>query len=170
MKKLTLILSIVFILFFCSCSSSRHVDDLSHDCKVLEAAYAGDEAVLREELKRGCNPQGNTSQVNEPIYHAIANGQRGSVAILLDAGIDVNFDWGIKGGNLLTNAVQFEQIQIVELLLARGAKTERTAGHSPLYRSIIIDNEKIQNLLISNGAKLNELDKSALEQLGLGER
>ncbi len=136
-------------------------------CRVVEAAYNGDVELLRYELDRGCDPRGNSDQVNEPIYAGIVFGNLAVVESLLDAGVDPRFDWGERGGDFLTNAVQFGHKEIVELLIERGANINRSIGHSALYRAMIQGNDMIEDFLRSNGAELNSRDKEALDSLSM---
>lgn len=152
-------------LYFMGCHNEMGIN--KNQCHVVEAAYTGDVDLLVHELDRGCNPKGDSNHVNEPVYAGIFLGNIDVVKVLLDAGVDPQFDWGESGGDLLTNAVQFGHERIVELLINHGASVNRANGHSALYRSIIQGNDTIEKYLRANGAVLNSLDKDTLEVLSI---
>ena len=83
---------------------------------------------------------------------------------VLDAGIDPDFDWGERGGNLLTNSVQFGHKDIVVLLVERGANVNRSIGRSALFISIVHGHQNIREYLETNDAELNTGDKEFLDR------
>ncbi len=89
--------------------------------------------------------------------------------LLIRYGLDVNYDWGEKGGTLLTNAVQFGHIEMGRVLCEAGASIYRDPrfGRTPLYAAIIYDQKEIEHYLRSGGARFNDRDLDALRLLGL---
>jgi hypothetical protein len=157
------------LLFFCSCGTSvRHEEEGD---SLINGILLGDYARMELILRSGYPAMGRTSIQNEPAYWAITQNDSRAMAMLIKYGLDVNFDWGDQGGNLMTNAVQFGNIEIVKLLLASGAKVNRDFknGRSPLYSSVIYSHADIELLLMERGASFNEWDKDAFKVLGLGE-
>lgn len=162
----SMLLSALMVVVGCQIDSVR-MNENRDDCRVLDAVYYGDVEALVHELNRGCDPQGESDHVNEPIYTAIVSGRVDIVELLLGAGVDPGFDWGEQGGSLLTNAVQFGHLDIVELLVSSGAGVNREVGHSALYRSIVQGKDEIKEYLESQGAALNDNDKEALKRLSI---
>ncbi len=100
----------------------------------------------------------------EAIYCVIVENRSEIFQLFIDHGLDVNQEWGLGRGNLLTNATQFGHIEIVRVLLSNGVVVNRDPkyGRSALYSSIIYDHAKIEALLLENGAALNSWDEEAL--------
>jgi ankyrin repeat protein len=120
-------------------------------------------------LEAGHPVEGRSDHRNEPAYWAIFGGDEDGLKLLIDHGLDVGYDWGERGGNLLTNAVQFGQMNVVRILIEAGASVTRDPemGRSPLYSSIIYGHEDIEDYLRSKGAKLNAWDLEAFGRLGI---
>ncbi len=88
----------------------------------------------------------------------------------MDLGIPPNYTWPAgegTGGTLLTAAVDSGHLEIVELLVQRGADVNfRGSGnYGALYRSIFSDYFEVFKFLLSKGACLNEQDKAALSEM-----
>jgi len=174
--KLTLgiILVAAAILMLVGCKEqnpSIRDDGSCNDDQIELAVIKGDANKVRKCLEQGFPVSGTSSHVNAPAYWAIAENKPEIFNILIRHGLDVNFDWGFNGGNLLTNATQFGHVAIVRILLENDASTERDPinGRSPLYASMIYDKQEIKALLIEHGAQLNSWDRDALIQLGIRE-
>lgn len=135
-------------------------------CALIETIYEEDSARLALMLEGGCDPAVGEF-VNEPMYVAIYLGNVDVVRLLLEHGVDPKFDWGERGGNLLTHSAQFGHLEIVKLLIENGADVRRADGHTALYRTIIYGHDEVRNYLESQGAVLNPNDKKALELLGI---
>jgi len=132
------------------------------------AAGNGDLEVVSFLLSKGANPQGVQALPNFPIYLAISKNHPTVVNKFLDVGISPNYAWTDRnGGTLLITAVQLGNLDIVKLLIQRGADVNFTGNgdYSPLYRSIIYDYFSTFEFLVSKGACLNERDKAALSEL-----
>lgn len=133
------------------------------------ATQSGNISLVKLLLKHNANPEGNDNYPNAPVYFAIVNNHPEVIEILIESGVNPNYAWSkTEGGTLLTNAAQFGLIEVVTLLVNRGADVNFTGygEFSALYRSIIYDHLSVAVYLVNNGAKLNENDKKALKQLG----
>jgi len=109
---------------------------------LAEAAYLGDLAVIDYLLSKGAKVEGNQTLPNSPMFFAILEGHLAVVSRFLDLGVDPNYAWPNRdGGTLLIAAVQFGQLDVVKLLVQRGAKVNfcGNGNFSPLFRSIIYD-------------------------------
>ncbi len=134
---------------------------------LAEAAFAGDLEVVDYLLRKGAKVEGSKKLPNSPIYFAIFKNNTAVVRRFYDLGIPPNYTWPAgegTGGTLLTAAVDSGHIEIVELLVQRGADVNfRGSGnYGPLYRSIFSDYFNVFKFLLSKGACLNERDKAAL--------
>lgn len=130
------------------------------------AASEGDIGALRRCLKAGLNPSGRPSLPNLPILLAIYHGHREVVRILLDAGISPNFGWGPDGGNLLTNAIQAKNVEVIKILVSKGADVNSNGpNRSALYRAELEGDEQIKQLLIEKGARFRPHEIEILNSL-----
>ncbi len=140
---------------------------------LAEAAFAGDLEVVDYLLRKGAKVEGTQKLPNSPIYFAIIKGNTSVVGRFLDLGVSPNYTWpageGI-GGTLLTAAVDAGHLEIVKLLVQRGADVNfRGSGnYGALYRSIFSDYFEIYKFLLSKGACLNEHDKKTLSGVEWG--
>jgi ankyrin repeat protein len=138
---------------------------------LAEAAFAGDLEVVDYLLRKGAKVEGTQKLPNSPIYFAIINGNTAVVGRFLDLGVAPNYTWPAgegTGGTLLTAAVDAGHMEIVKLLVQRGADVNfRGSGnYGALYRAVFSDYFDIFKFLLSNGACLNERDKAALSGTG----
>lgn len=137
---------------------------------LAEAAFAGDLEVVDYLLRKGAKVEGTKNLPNSPIYFAIFKGNIAIVRRFLDLGIPPNYTWPARegsGGTLLTAAVDSGHLEIVELLVQRGADVNflGSGNYGPLYRSIFSDYFEIFKFLLSKGACLNERDKKTLSEV-----
>lgn len=84
------------------------------------AASLGDIASLRDALRTA-----DSAAVQSAFGLAVINGEAGAAALALDAGADVNAFMPVhRHGTALHSAALTENAALIELLLARGARTE----------------------------------------------
>ena len=83
---------------------------------VKDAVRSGDVTTLREALRLGAKPQ---DYVNQAL--SVPSGSPDAYACLLDAGLDVNYRFPGYMGNALIAASRYGQVEIVRMLLSRGA-------------------------------------------------
>lgn len=146
-------------------------DPIRNDLTPLaEAAFAGDLEVVDYLLRKGAKVEGTKNLPNSPIYFAIFKGNIAVVGRFLDLGIPPNYTWPARegiGGTLLTVAVDSGHLEIVELLVQRGADVNflGSGNYGPLYRSIFSDYFEVFKFLLSKGACLNERDKKTLSEV-----
>lgn len=134
---------------------------------LAEAAYSGDLEVVNYLLRKGAKVEGNKNLPNSPIYCAIFKGNTPIVRRFLDLGIPPNYTWPAvegTGGTLLTAAADSGYLEIVQLLVQRGADVNfrGSANYGALYRAIFHDYFDIFTFLLNKGACLNAQDKAAL--------
>lgn len=135
---------------------------------IAEAAYLGDLKVVEYLISKGARVSGNQTFPNSPIYFAIFKGHLAVVSRFLDLGVEPNYSWTDRnGGTLLIAAAQFGQLEVVKLLVKRGADINfcGNGDFSPMYRSIIYDRFSIFEFLLNKGACLNEQDRVALSEV-----
>jgi len=135
---------------------------------LAEAASVGDMELINYLLSKGAKVEGTKSLPNLPIFIAISGGHTAVVSRFLDLGVDSNYAWPNRdGGTLLISAVQFGELDIVKLLVQRGADINfcGNGNFSPLYRSIIYDHFSVFKFLLSKGVCLNEQDLKALSEV-----
>jgi ankyrin repeat protein len=134
---------------------------------LTEAAGVGDLELVNYLLQKGAKAEGVQTFPNSPIYFAIIQGNIAIVKRFLDLGISSNYTWPDRGGTLLTAAVDSGHLDIVELLVQRGADVNfRGSGnYGTLYRAIFSDYFEVFKFLLSKGACLNERDKAALSEM-----
>jgi uncharacterized protein len=170
--RIFLATSICLILISCNQNgTTSSIDDTDADQLIELAVTEGNVAEVKRLLDEGFPVEGTSDHVNAPAFWAIYSDQSDILRILIEHGLDVNFDWGFDGGNLLTNAVQIGHTDIVRILLESGATTERDPemGRTPLYAAVIYREDEIRQLLIDHGATLNSWDREALPKLGYEE-
>jgi ankyrin repeat protein len=168
--KLIQLLLLVFAVSLGGCQSSDNTGTASETRDPLVSAIQKKNQVrILELLEAGYPIEGRTEQKNEPAYWAVVTNNSKALESLIEHGLELDTDWGMHGGNLLTNAVQFGHFDIVRILVESGAPVLRDAENrrSPLYSSVIYEQKEIEHYLRSKGAKLNDWDLEALEQLGI---
>jgi ankyrin repeat protein len=156
--------------FDCACvTAQRTVDKLGLDDPLVIALLQKDYSSAAQLLKRGYPIGGRASFNQAPAYWVIEEGDAEGLRLLIRFGLNVNFDWGKEGGNLLTNAVQFGHIEQVRVLVEAGASLVRDSryGRSPLYAAVIYGHKDIEHYLRDRGAQFNEWDLDAFRVLGI---
>lgn len=156
MKNLSLLILSLSIL-------TRSLDAKPAHTPLEIAAFEGQADRVARFLREGQNPEGKDKK-NTAIYFAILNGHVAVVRLLLDAGVNPNLDWGKSGGTLLTNAVQFDRVEIVEMLLERGARVNAASGSSAVFIAKIHDRRKILAILLSFGGHLKVGEEESFEK------
>ena len=152
-------------------NSIFEIQDIKYTPVAIVAAY-GNFDMMKYLLRHGAKPEGDIGFPNLAFYLSITENNTAIASELLTAGVDPNYAWSDEnGGTFLTNAAQFGNIEIVDLLVRNGADVNYTGNgrYSALYRSIIYDHHTVMMHLLENGAKLNKNDKSALDSIGFFE-
>jgi ankyrin repeat protein len=154
--------------FGCSSIPDRQpVDEAGIDDPLVIALVQKDYSSATRLLKRGYPVGGRAVFKQAPAYWAITEGDVEALRLLVKFGLDVNYEWGKDGGNLLINAVQLGHLDQVQLLCESGASLLRDAklGRSPLYASVIYDHKPVERYLRDHGARFNEWDIDAFRVL-----
>ena len=145
----------------------NYIDQETKLTAISYASYSGDIEVVKFLICSGANIHGDSQNPNSPIYFAILNDNIQIVTLLLDNGVDPNFTWDEGGGTLLTNAAQMGKLEVVKLLIEKGANINYCGKgkHSPLYRSVVHGRYDVMEYLLGRGAILNKNDKITLNEL-----
>lgn len=162
---------VLFVGFFgCRTADDRTVHDPSGvDDPLVVALLKKDYASATRLLAAGYPVSGRAPFRHAPAYWVITEGDVEGLRLLIHFGLDVHYDWGKEGGNLLTNAVQFGHLDLVQLLCESGASVFRDAqlGRSPLYAAVIYKHPSVERYLRDRGARFNDWDNDAFKTLGL---
>lgn len=122
---------------------------------VFTAAWVGDPVALRGHLERNPNLAGaidpaDDFQETSVLCHAVAGGNRECVQLLLDTPLDWRGEVERQSGKLLTLAVWLNRLDLVELLIDRGADVSRvdTLGrlddeHRPIADLLIAEGKRV---------------------------
>ncbi len=143
-----------------------------HEMKLLDAAWAGDEATIKQVLttktdlvnvgaSRGvCRQRSDFHEGDTALHLAAVRGHRGVVDFLfsLKASARVAASNGVTA---LHCAAKGGHHQIVNMLLERGANvnTADAAGRTPLHEAAIGGHPEVQQALASAGADSNVKDR-----------
>ena len=92
------------------------------------------------------------------VHQAAADGNVTVVKKKLDAGMDLHHRDELYQLTLLHDASQFGQMEVAELLIARGAdlNAKDKVGATPLHYAALGGHIGIINLLVAKGAELNK--------------
>ena len=147
-------------------------DSSGLDDPLAEALARENYSLAKRLLANGHPVRGRASTPHAPAYWAIATNNVKGLRLLVHFVLNVNYDWGMIGGNLLTNAVQLGHLEQVRLLCEAGASVKRNPrfGRSPLYASVIYDHPDIERYLRTRGAQYNQWDIEAFKTLGMKPR
>jgi ankyrin repeat protein len=110
---------------------ARYLLDHGARVDVFCAAFLGELDALREHVAAGLvnaqSPHEDFHPVT-PLHHAVDGGSTAAATLLLDSGADA----GTCGGRLLTSAANQGSIDLVRLLLERGARAADAESLGPL--------------------------------------
>jgi ankyrin repeat protein len=108
------------------------------------------------------------------IWQAISRGDTATVEQFLSEGFDVNRRSSGEDTSLLSLAVQQDEYQMGEFLLARGANANLRDlyGWTPLMYAAVAGNVRMTELLLKHGAEieLEDYNQRGLTALALAER
>ena len=113
------------------------------------------------------------------LIEAVKEGDAKMVANILDNMDDtdiINFDFaepdGMSNFTMLMAACRYDQIEVVELLLSRGASVnlQDSSGHTPLMWAVSSGNPKIVRRLLKAGASTRVREHMGTTALSLAER
>ncbi|VUC29558.1 unnamed protein product [Clonostachys rosea] len=121
------------------------------------AAYFGLDAILKELLVIGNDPDVMNIHSKTPLWFAAMNGKADTMKVLLAAGADVEGGSGVT--TTLYEACRVGSLQTVKLLLAAGADIESTAGtwqsYTPLQVAADEGRLDVVEILLAAGADVN---------------
>jgi ankyrin repeat protein len=101
------------------------------------------------------------------LLKAIKAGKKAEVQFLLDQGADINKPERASKATPLYFAINFNQLEIARLLIARKAKINQAEknGVSPFYKAMEDKNLKAAQFLVENGADVNQVDKDGISSV-----
>jgi hypothetical protein len=175
MKTITILTPYVALTILMTCygchtaPTSQPQDEAGLDDPLVIALLHKDYSSAEQLLANGHPVGGRSSFKQAPAYWAISEADMKALELLIRFGLDVNYEWGIQGGNLLTNAVQSGHLDQVRLLVEAGASVTRDSqyGRTPLYSAIIYGQKDIEDYLRSQGAQLSEWDLDSFRIIGI---
>ncbi len=88
---------------------------------LLMAAYNGHTSIVKLLLKEGAEVDARDSEGKTPLMHASSGPFAETVAVLIDAGANVNATETTEGFTALMTAAAVGEVDVVKLLLQRGA-------------------------------------------------
>jgi ankyrin repeat protein len=97
-------------------------------------------------------PRNSSDIQQKALFDAISTGNVRAVDILLRRGVSANAPSRLYDSTPLSWAIVEKQTQIVQLLLARGAKLKGDDGITPLCLAAMAGNAAIVRLLLARGA------------------
>jgi len=107
-------------------------------------------------FSKGANIHSKNSLGWPPLFIAIQGGHNDVVKYFIDSGFDINKDSG--GNTPLLLAVANNQEETVRLLINNGVNVNLRApdGSTALIMAELINNKKIEEILLSSGATRDE--------------
>jgi ankyrin repeat protein len=130
MKKLIFLSVLIFLMqnvLFCQ-------DDSEVDHDLLNAITNNDTLFVKERLDSGFESE---NMPHMALHHAIKENQLDIIILLLNFGINVNYDWGIDG-TPLTCAARQGNLRIMQLLVENGADINLQANYEGLPLLLVI--------------------------------
>ena len=131
---------------------------------IHDAINLHDHSAISKILKADSDQVTVVNEVGEsPLHRAVWEGSLDIVALLIDAGGDINAP-GPNGDTPLHYAAHEDRpSEIAELLIQRGADIERKnkRGETPLIVAAMRGNDEAANVILSHGASV-DLDSAAL--------
>jgi len=137
---------------------------------LVEGAYAGDVAKVKQALADGASPNTVDRRISctmapEAVLTEAVRARRIDVAtVLLDAGANPNTLCANSpiGRTILSYATMMQDIEMVNLLLRKGADPNRDKGsaHTPLRWAGYLHNSALLVLLLTSGADAKDADEN----------
>ncbi|MBV9613311.1 MAG: ankyrin repeat domain-containing protein [Acidobacteriaceae bacterium] len=140
MKTIVASLLIAVLLLGCTARSSE---------PLAKAAATGDLKLLGKLLAGASLENRQTA-----LVWAARSGQPGAIELLIRAGVDPNFTWGVNGWPVLMHAIHKDQPGSVEMLLEHGADVNQRGGNgeTPLMMAAGYGYTDIAGILLEHGA------------------
>jgi ankyrin repeat protein len=108
------------------------------DSLLMLASYHGHAAAVRLLLERGADPDLASDRGQTPLAGAAFKGDAGTAALLLDGGAAVDGAAGPDGRTPLMFAAMFDRLEVLALLLARGAAPDRRDAGGTTARALAL--------------------------------
>lgn len=137
------------------------------NAQFAEAVLDGDEALARELIAAGANPDAEDDQGQPLLQWAMKRGDRGAFRLLLALGADPargNRD----GRTALHLAAMGKDAGWLEALLERGMSPDTpntVTGATPLYDALRADSDRNIDVLLRAGARLDVADRNGTTPL-----
>ena len=146
---------------------------------LYNAARNGEHEIVCVLLQAGADKENKNRQrcfshVGEtPLHGAVQSGVQVVVQTLIDAGCDINSridagsDINANGNTPLIEAIRWNRVDILNLLIASGANKEKSNnnGVTPIIQAVILHNVKILEILLARGCMYTHANKAT----GIGE-
>ena len=141
------------------CSSRRAIESFASEMSEIESKTQIRLAIKQgnlEEVTQLINSNPGLRDVMTPfgtwLHVAASAGQLDVVKQLVRAGMDINRQGGIAGGNALTEAAEEGHLEVVEYLLDEGSSMLLAESEwNPLFAAIQAGNAAIVRLLLERG-------------------
>jgi len=130
--------------------------------ELYDATLAGKQDEVARLLAAGADVN-DEGDLGTALHVAAFQGNAATVTLLLNKGADIEKVKTSLGDHPLHVAVDYNQPEVVALLLARGAKVDarEASGRTPLHVAAGKDNVEIAKLLLESGADVNATFRAA---------
>ena len=128
---------------------SPNVRDFNGTPAIVVAATMGDAGMIGELLKHGANPNlADRIAGNTALIRGAARGSETIIAILLQAGADINLE-NKSGETPLIKAIQEEKVDAIKMLVSVGADLDQAdyTGQTPYDYAVMSRNRRVQAAL-----------------------
>lgn len=134
---------------------------------LLRSVKDSDSATARRLLSNSVSPNVRDASNITPLMIAAVRGDNEMAEILLNAGADINAI-SDTGDTALVKAINFEETEVVKLLLKNGADPELRnpySGESVLHSTARTANVEVMRILLSKNINVNVKDNSGTTPL-----
>ncbi len=147
---------------------------LEEDCAGISAARLGNEAMLREYLSKGGNPNASDLSGTAMLHYAVAHGQRKIVEFLLESGANVNAtnSFGDTPLHYCFHLGLHVQKGCLKILLSNPEiKIDQAndRGHTPAHLAAILGSSDALAMLTTKNCDLSMKSNQGLDPQGIAD-